>query len=113
MRGELQEGEAGGDPGTQAAAAPTATRHLILIRHGQYHMDAPEEEKVLTEVGRKQASATGKRLKELELPFAKMCVSTVVRARETADLGRTRKMTLRSTSIQYLGKKHMRNLPDF
>ena len=57
-------------------------------------MDAAEEEKILTELGRKQAEATGRRLKELELPFTKMCVSTVVRARETADLGRTRKMTL-------------------
>ena len=90
---EAQEGEAAGDP--EAAAAPTATRHLILIRHGQYHMEAPEEEKVLTEVGRKQAAATGRRLRELELPFTKMCVSTVVRARETADLGRTRKSELR------------------
>ena len=54
-------------------------------------MDAAEEEKILTELGRKQAEATGRRLKELELPFTKMCVSTVVRARETADLGRTPK----------------------
>ena len=53
-------------------------------------MNAKEEEKRLTELGRRQAEATGQRLKELELPYTKMCVSTVVRARETADLGRTR-----------------------
>jgi len=87
VRGEQpKEGEEGGDPATQAAAGPTATRHIILIRHGQYHMEAKEEEKMLTELGRRQAEATGRRLKELELPFTKMCVSTVVRARETADL---------------------------
>ena len=55
-------------------------------------MEAKEEEKMLTELGRRQAEATGRRLKELELPFTKMCVSTVVRARETADLGRIRKI---------------------
>ena len=54
-------------------------------------MEAKEEEKMLTELGRRQAEATGRRLKELELPFTKMCVSTVVRARETADLGWNRK----------------------
>ena len=41
-------------------ARPIATRHLILIRHGQYenwHSDG--DKRVLTELGRKQARATG------------------------------------------------------
>lgn len=44
---EEREGERG--------TKPTASRHLILIRHGKYNKD----KKVLTELGQHQAIATG------------------------------------------------------
>jgi hypothetical protein len=42
------------------------TRHIILVRHGQY--DETEEDdakRILTETGRKQSDYTGKRLREM------------------------------------------------
>ena len=42
------------------------TRHVILIRHGQYdetHKD--DARRILTELGRRQAKRTGERLAEL------------------------------------------------
>lgn len=42
------------------------TRHIILVRHGQYDETEQEDAKrTLTEVGRKQADLTGKRLREM------------------------------------------------
>eukprot|EP00957_Ditylum_brightwellii_P093639 7130628-Ditylum_brightwellii.AAC.1 len=42
------------------------TRHIILIRHGQYDETHKEDEhRILTELGRKQAELTGKRLAEM------------------------------------------------
>ncbi len=74
------------------------TRHIILIRHGQYD-EAPKEDsqRLLTELGRKQADYTGRRLKEmlegdLKNPeFGPRCikvvrVSNMARAKETADI---------------------------
>ena len=50
----------GGEGEVQPAS--TASRHLILIRHGQYeHWHKDSEKKVLTELGRQQASATGEK----------------------------------------------------
>ena len=48
------------------AVKPKVTRSVILIRHGQYeqNIEDPEEMK-LTELGRKQATLTGKRLADL------------------------------------------------
>ncbi|XP_065905929.1 serine/threonine-protein phosphatase PGAM5, mitochondrial-like isoform X1 [Dysidea avara] len=56
-----------GDKPTKA----TASRHLILIRHGQYDhrydlAHKPDELRVLTQLGHQQATITGKRLKELQ-----------------------------------------------
>lgn len=66
---------------------PTATRHVLLVRHGQYVMDTNDsEKKVLTTLGRKQAAVTGERLKALNIKFDKMTVSTMVRAQETANI---------------------------
>ncbi|EZA54202.1 hypothetical protein DMN91_001386 [Ooceraea biroi] len=62
-----------------------AVRHLLLVRHGQYHTDRKTDaEKVLTELGRKQAEATGKRLAELHLPYSLIVRSTMTRALETS-----------------------------
>ena len=83
----------------------TASRRLILIRHGQYeHWHSDTDKKVLTELGRQQAIATGKaktdflfhslmvvsfigqRLKELGETYDILHFSTMPRATETAQL---------------------------
>lgn len=69
------------------AVKPSAVRHLILIRHGQYNLDgATDVDRFLTEMGRKQAACTGERLKLLEIPFDKMVRSTMTRAQETGKI---------------------------
>lgn len=69
------------------AVKPTAVRHLILIRHGQYNLDgATDSDRFLTEMGRKQAAYTGERLKLLKIPFDKMIRSTMTRAQETGKI---------------------------
>lgn len=69
------------------AVKPTAVRHLILIRHGQYNLDGvTDSDRFLTELGRKQAACTGDRLKILQLPFDKMIRSTMTRAQETGKI---------------------------
>lgn len=72
------------------------TRHIILIRHGQYvETEKDDEKRVLTELGRKQAELTGKRLKEMLDGASKefgpcnikvVRVSNMARAKETADI---------------------------
>ncbi|KPM06988.1 serine/threonine-protein phosphatase Pgam5, mitochondrial-like protein [Sarcoptes scabiei] len=65
----------------------TATRHLLLIRHGQYKMDADSDEfRQLTSLGRDQAKRIGERLKELALPYTRIIKSTMTRAIETAQI---------------------------
>ncbi|XP_023703133.1 serine/threonine-protein phosphatase PGAM5, mitochondrial-like isoform X2 [Cryptotermes secundus] len=66
---------------------PKAVRHLLLIRHGQYNMSGKsDEERVLTDLGRKQAKLTGQRLQELGLPYTRVVRSTMTRANETAQI---------------------------
>lgn len=85
------------------AAKPKAKRTIILVRHGQYNMNATQDsDRYLTELGREQADITGKRLAELlahmkskagkdengnkvqlEVNFIK---SSMTRATETADI---------------------------
>lgn len=73
------------------------TRHIILVRHGQYtETEKLDENKKLTPLGRDQADATGKRLKEMiegiEGTGFTGCnvkvvrVSNMARAKETADI---------------------------
>ncbi|KAL7543002.1 hypothetical protein ACHAXR_012888, partial [Thalassiosira sp. AJA248-18] len=72
------------------------TRHVILIRHGQYHETFKEDSKrLLTPLGKKQAELTGKRLGKLIRGVNKefgpcrvkvVGVSDLARAKETADL---------------------------
>lgn len=79
------------------------TRHIILVRHGQYDETYSEDEKrILTPLGRLQAIQTGKRLRELmggsqwfpKEQFRGYCsvvnnhvrVSDMARAKETAHL---------------------------
>jgi len=66
---------------------PTASRHLILIRHGQYNLlGTNDEERCLTELGKEQARLTGLRLAELSLPFTSLARSDMTRALETAQI---------------------------
>eukprot|EP00557_Chaetoceros_sp_GSL56_P012383 CAMPEP_0176480330 /NCGR_PEP_ID=MMETSP0200_2-20121128/2220_1 /TAXON_ID=947934 /ORGANISM="Chaetoceros sp., Strain GSL56" /LENGTH=486 /DNA_ID=CAMNT_0017876443 /DNA_START=2764 /DNA_END=4224 /DNA_ORIENTATION=+ len=72
------------------------TRHIILIRHGQYEEQHPEDEKrILTPLGRKQAELTGKRLAEMIRGINEqfgpchvkiLRVSDMARAKETAEI---------------------------
>ena len=68
---------------------PTAVRHLMLIRHGQYDLSHKQDElRVLTELGHQQAAITGKRLKELQTATNKtfnVIHSTMKRAIQTSD----------------------------
>ena len=42
---------------------PKSTRHIFLIRHGQYNLDgATDKDRYLTPLGRKQAEYTGMNL---------------------------------------------------
>lgn len=64
-----------------------ATRHLILIRHGQYNLDGEtDKQRILTELGREQAKATGLRLRELQIPINTFVISTMTRAQETGKI---------------------------
>jgi len=70
---------------------PTATRHLVLIRHGQYNLEPEDDaERKLTELGRRQLLLTGQRLRELScqnnFKYDKIIVSTMTRALESADI---------------------------
>mmetsp|Transcript_10563 Transcript_10563/g.31121 ORF Transcript_10563/g.31121 Transcript_10563/m.31121 type:complete len:213 (-) Transcript_10563:73-711(-) len=74
------------------------TRHIILIRHGQYDEAHKEDEKrILTPLGRGQADLTGKRLAEMVNGIEEnenfgpcnvkvLHVSDMARAKETADI---------------------------
>ncbi|KAK6968418.1 serine/threonine-protein phosphatase PGAM5 mitochondrial-like isoform X1 [Biomphalaria glabrata] len=68
-------------------STPTASRHLLLIRHGQYFDNAAvDKDRFLTALGRAQAEVTGMRLKDLDLPYTVLISSTMTRAIETAKL---------------------------
>lgn len=65
----------------------TASRHILLVRHGQYHESGRNDlERFLTDLGREQAQITGKRLAILDLPYTSLTSSTMTRALETAEL---------------------------
>ena len=84
--GRKPEPRAEGEP--KPVAGPS--RHLILIRHGQYDETYRDDAKrILTPLGREQAEATGKRLAELiaaGVSITRMHVSDLARAKETADI---------------------------
>lgn len=74
------------------------TRHIILIRHGQYdetHDEENDAKRVLTPLGRRQARLTGKRIAEMIHGYgtlyrpcrvATLTSSNMTRAKETADI---------------------------
>ena len=76
-----------GDGNEAVVSKPTATRTLILIRHGQYESWHDDRDKhVLTTLGREQSELTGKRLKELNEKYSVIHYSTMPRATETAEI---------------------------
>lgn len=69
------------------AVRPTITRHIFLVRHGEYlDIGDSDSDKHLTEVGRKQAKYTGERLKSLGIKWDRVIASTMTRAQETAKI---------------------------
>ena len=83
-------------PSDESNFAPSdVTRHIILIRHGQYDESSHDDAKrVLTPLGRQQSTATGKRLLRMveslspsgPVHLKVLHVSDMTRAKETADL---------------------------
>ena len=68
-------------------AKAMATRHLILVRHGQYNTNGETDSlRTLTPLGRDQAYHAGLRLKDLALPYTRIVQSTMTRATETAHI---------------------------
>ena len=62
---------------------------LYLIRHGiaqEARSDIRDEERSLTEYGRKRTQKVAQRLKSLDLSFDLMITSPLVRARETTEI---------------------------
>lgn len=71
----------------RSGALSSATRHIILIRHGQYNLEGKtDQERYLTDLGREQARLTGVRLANLSYPYTMMIHSNMTRAIETADI---------------------------
>ncbi|XP_017146048.1 serine/threonine-protein phosphatase Pgam5, mitochondrial [Drosophila miranda] len=60
-----------------------SSRHIILVRHGQYEK-APNSPDHLTDLGREQAKWTGKRLREFNITWDQVVVSTMTRAQQTS-----------------------------
>lgn len=69
--------------------ARVPTRHIILIRHGQYDETHKDDSlRTLTALGRRQAEKTGERLSDLLEKDARVRIrcSTMTRAKETFDI---------------------------
>ncbi|VDD74347.1 unnamed protein product [Mesocestoides corti] len=62
-----------------------ANRHIILVRHGQYHYCEDDSDCHLTELGRQQTDLTGQRLKQLNFPYTRIFYSTMTRAVESTN----------------------------
>jgi phosphohistidine phosphatase len=58
--------------------------HLYLVRHAEAASGEPDEERRLTQAGREQARALGRRLAEEGISPDALLTSPLVRARETA-----------------------------
>lgn len=63
-----------------------AVRHIYLVRHGEYLDNTDNDANHhLTPTGKKQATVTGQRLKELGIKFDRVVASTMTRAQETME----------------------------
>ncbi|OON20462.1 phosphoglycerate mutase family protein, partial [Opisthorchis viverrini] len=77
--------QATGDNSDGQLKRNTCSRHLIFIRHGQYHYAESDEECRLTQLGREQLDLTGLRLKHLKFPYSIVHYSTMTRAVESTE----------------------------
>lgn len=64
---------------------PKFTRHILLVRHGQYHYADNDVDCQLTCLGREQTNLTGQRLKQLNFPYTRLVYSTMTRAIESTE----------------------------
>ena len=83
-------------PGNSSAPKNKTTRHVFLVRHGQYNLNSAENE--LTALGREQSRLTGQRLRRMaeaamedhygkvEVKWTTVVHSDVKRAAETAGI---------------------------
>ncbi|BFG05639.1 serine/threonine-protein phosphatase Pgam5 mitochondrial [Drosophila madeirensis] len=62
-----------------------ASRHIIMVRHGHYKKSKTSGEQ-LTDLGRQQAKWTGKRLREWNISWDQVVVSTMTRAQQTSEI---------------------------
>lgn len=75
------------NPDEISIKTPKTTRHLYLIRHGQYAVEEKDDKnRILSKLGREQANFTGLRLKDLNHPYSVIINSTLTRAIETSDI---------------------------
>lgn len=74
-------------PIKSTASKPKATRHIILVRHGQCDYRNPiDTDRILTPLGRKQAAFTANRLFDMKIPVDKLVCSSMKRAQETGNI---------------------------
>ena len=78
-------------PSESEAKTNGTVHHILLVRHGQYVHGKNDKERVLTDLGKRQAELTGKRIRSLiddgELPpITRYVFSTMSRATETAEI---------------------------
>ncbi|XP_022231671.2 serine/threonine-protein phosphatase Pgam5, mitochondrial [Drosophila obscura] len=60
-----------------------ASRHIIMVRHGHYKK-TPTSGEQLTDLGRQQAKWTGQRLRQFNISWDQVVVSTMTRAQQTS-----------------------------
>ncbi|KAF8763941.1 serine/threonine-protein phosphatase PGAM5, mitochondrial-like [Argiope bruennichi] len=71
----------------KAKLTPVATRHIFLVRHGQYEdWKNDDKDRKLTPLGRQQAAILGQRLKSLNFTYTRLIRSTMTRAIETSNI---------------------------
>ena len=98
--GQQEENALDPEPKKEKRRRKKKSRHIILIRHGQYEEKPDEKDRILTPLGRFQARATGRRLAQIAQgarhfypdTFNGPChikaiySSDLIRAKETAEL---------------------------
>lgn len=65
---------------------PKASRHIILVPHGQFKKGDSDVQRVLTNAGREQAKLTGQRLADFGFPITNVVASTITCAQETGKI---------------------------
>ena len=97
------------DAAATSSASGPITRHIILVRHGQYDETHPDDaRRILTPLGRDQARMTGRRVAHMmtnteqlsgRITIKALHSSDMARAKETADLMVEEIETLTQTKV--------------